>query len=62
MTDKIEYSIFTWGPCVAKMKMTDKFYDALLKEAEASKTEAQLYQDRLAGIIKKEYQLKDYIS
>ena len=49
MTDKIEYSIFTWGPCVAKMKMTDKFYEALMKEAEASKTEAQLYQHRLAG-------------
>ena len=60
MTDKVEYSIFTWGPCVAKMKMTDKFYEALMKEAEASKTEGQLYQHRLAGIIKKEYQLKDY--
>ena len=31
-----------------------------MKEAEASKTEAQLYQHRLAGIIKKEYELKDY--
>ncbi len=60
VSDKIEYSIFTWGPCVAKMKMTDKFYEALMKEAEASKTEGQLYQHRLAGIIKKEYQLKDY--
>jgi len=60
MTDKVEYSIFTWGPCVAKLKMTDKFYNVLLEEAEASQTKSQLYQHRLAGIIKKEYELRDY--
>ena len=60
VSDKVEYSIFTWGPCVARMKMTDKFYNALLEAAEESKTEGQLYQHRLAGIIKGEYELKDY--
>ena len=60
MNDKITYSIFTWGPCVAKMKMTDKFHKTLMEEADASQTESQLYQHRLAGIIKKEYELKDY--
>jgi len=60
MNDKITYSILTWGPCVAKMKMTDAFHKALMEEADASQTESQLYQHRLAGIIKKEYELKDY--
>ena len=60
MNDKITYSILTWGPCVAKMKMTDAFHKVLMEEADASQTESQLYQHRLAGIIKKEYQLKDY--
>ena len=60
VSDKVEYSVLTWGPCVAKMKMTDAFYKALMKEADASQTESQLYQHRLAGIIEKEYELKDY--
>lgn len=60
MDDKITYSILTWGPCVAKMKMTDAFHKVLMEEADASQTESQLYQHRLAGIIKKEYELKDY--
>ena len=51
--DSITYSVLTWGPCVAKMKMTDAFHKTLMEEADASQTESQLYQDKLAGIIKK---------
>ena len=58
--DSITYSVLTWGPCVVKMKMTDAFHKTLMEEADASQTESQLYQDKLAGIIKKEYELKDY--
>ena len=57
--DKIEYDVLTWGPCVVKMKMTDEFHKTLVEEAEASKTEENLYQNRLAGIIKEEYRFKD---
>ena len=60
MTDKITYQVLTLGPCVVKMKMTDAFHKTLMEEADASQTESQLYQHRLAGIIKKEYELKDY--
>ena len=55
---KIDYQVFTWGPCVVKMKMTDEFYKVLWEESEASKTEDLLYQHRLAGIIQKEYKLR----
>ena len=58
--DSINYSVLTWGPCVVKMKMTDVFHKTLTEVADASQTESQLYQHRLAGIIKKEYELKDY--
>ena len=60
MNDTINYVILTWGPCVVKMKMTDAFHKTLTEVADESQTESQLYQDRLAGIIKKEYELKDY--
>jgi len=59
MPTKISYQVLTWGPCVVKMKMTDEFHKLLTDEAEASKTEENLYQKRLAGIIKQEYQFRD---
>ena len=63
MTDKktqsVEYNVLTWGPCVVKMKMTDDFHKILIKESEAAKDIKNLYQHRLAGIIQKEYQIKD---
>jgi len=57
--NQITYSVLTWGPCVVKMKITDDFYKLLWEECEASKTEDLLYQHRLAGIIQKEYRLKN---
>ena len=57
--EQVSYQVLTWGPCVAKMKITDSFYDLLVKEAEASKGEELSYQHRLAGVIKKEYKFRN---
>jgi len=58
-TQSVQYNVLTWGPCVVKMKMTDDFHKILIKESEAAKDPKNLYQHRLAGIIQKEYQIKD---
>ena len=59
MENKINYKVLTWGPCVVQLKITDDFYDLLQKEAEASVKKELAYNHRLAGIIQKEYQLRD---
>ena len=54
MTDKeqkVEVSVFNWGPCVVKLKMMDEFKQLLMDEAKNNK---QDYRDKLAGIIEKE--------
>ena len=51
MTDKVNIQIFNWGPCVVKMKISDKFKKLLLKEGDKSKIDMT---DRLAGILDKE--------
>ena len=56
---KIEYQVLTWGPCVVKLKITDEFFKVLTEESDASVSEANLYRHRLAGIIQKEYKLRD---
>ena len=57
--NQINYQVLTWGPCVVKIKMADEFHKLLWDEAEASKTEENLYQNKLAGIIKQEYKFRD---
>jgi len=59
MSSKINYQILTWGPCVLKLKITDEFFELLKKESEASVKEELSYNHRLAGIIQKEYKLRD---
>ena len=59
MSSKIDYQILTWGPCVLKLKITDEFFELLKKESEASVKEELSYTHRLAGIIQKEYKLRD---
>ena len=59
MTEKtkstgLRYQLLSWGPCVAKLKITDEFKNLLLKEGEASSTKEYDYQTRLAGILQKE--------
>ena len=56
--NQIEYQVLTWGPCVVKLKITDEFFKILTEECNAAVKEENLYQHRLAGIIKKEY--KEY--
>ena len=58
---KVEYQILTWGPCVVKLKMTDEFLKILKEEGAASVDKEELgMQHRLAGILKREYKLRDY--
>ena len=65
MTEKtkstgLRYQLLSWGPCVAKLKITDEFKNLLLKEGEASSTKKYDYQTRLAGILQKEFRFRDY--
>ena len=46
---KATYGIFNWGPCVLKIKISEEFHKLLLKEANESRKEENLYQDKLAG-------------
>ena len=59
MGNKIDYQILTWGPCVLKLKITDNFFELLKKESDASVKKELSYNHRLAGIIQKEYKLRD---
>ena len=59
MGNKIDYQILTWGPCVLKLKITDDFFELLKKESDASVKKELSYNHRLAGIIQKEYKLRD---
>ena len=59
-TIKFEYQLLTWGPCVVKLKITDEFKNLLLKEGLESCTKQYDYQNRLAGIIQKEFRFRDY--
>ena len=58
-TQKINYAVLTWGPCVARMQISEEFHKLLLEEAHESQQESLLFQHRLAGIIQKEYQFRD---
>ena len=55
MTEEIKYGIFTWGPCVVQLKITEDFRKKLLFEAEQSKQESLKFTNKLAGVIKEEY-------
>ena len=48
---KINIQIFNWGPCVVRMKISDRFKKTLLDEAKNNKMD---YRDKLAGILNKE--------
>ena len=48
---KVEVSVFNWGPCVVKLKMMDDFKQLLLNEAKNNKRD---FRDKLAGILEKE--------
>ena len=50
-TQKINVSIYNWGPCVIKLKITDDSKKLLLEEGAKNKLD---FSKKLAGIIKKE--------
>jgi hypothetical protein len=51
MTDQIQVQMFNWGPCVVKVKISDKFKKFLLTEGNKNKLD---FTDKLAGILDKE--------
>ena len=62
--NKVTYGLLNWGPCVVQLKVSDDFKNKLITGAEEAKKEKLNYQDKLAGIIKEEYQyrnVQDYL-
>ena len=61
MTDKkqeISYGVFTWGPCIVHLKISEDFHKLLLEEAKASRVKELDYSSKLAGVIKEEYMFR----
>lgn len=54
--DKVTYNVFNWGPCVLQVKISDDFKNKLILGAESARSKKLDYTDKLAGIIKEEYQ------
>ena len=48
---KLDVSVFNWGPCVIKLKIADETKKLLLEEGAKNKED---YSTKLAGIIEKE--------
>ena len=55
----VQYGVFTWGPCCVNIRISEEFHKKLLDEALKSRVKEQDYRNRLAGILKEEYEYKD---
>ena len=55
MSNEIKYGVFSWGPCIVQLKVTEDFRKKLLTEAEESRKEELKFNEKLAGVIKEEY-------
>ena len=55
----VQYGVFTWGPCCVHIRISEDFHKKLLDEAFKSRVKEQDYRNRLAGILKAEYEYKD---
>ena len=55
MSDEIKYGVFSWGPCVVQLKISEDFRKKLLTEANESGKEELKFTTKLAGVIKEEY-------
>mgnify|MGYP003139519095 CR=1 FL=1 len=53
--DKVQYGVFSWGPCIVHLRISDDFKKVLLEEAELSRKKNLDYREKLAGVIKEEY-------
>lgn len=51
----VQYAVFQWGPCVMHIKISEDFHKELMEEATASRKKEMDFRDKLAGIIKEEY-------
>tara|TARA_R100001086_G_scaffold204704_1_gene120554 strand:- start:50 stop:733 length:684 start_codon:yes stop_codon:yes gene_type:complete len=61
MTDKkqeVQYGVFTWGPCIVHLRISEAFHKLLLEEAQASRVKELDYSKKLAGVIKEEYMFR----
>ena len=55
----VQYGLFTWGPCCMHIRISEDFHRKLLDEALKSRVKEQDYTDKLAGILKEEYEYKN---
>ena len=55
MGEDVKYGVFSWGPCVVQLKISEEFRKKLLAEGEESKKEELKFTTKLAGVIKEEY-------
>ena len=39
MSDEVKYGVFSWGPCIVQLKISEDFRKKLLSEAEESRKE-----------------------
>ena len=56
---QVPYYVYNWGPCLVRIKITEKFQRELLKEAYASRKETLSMNTKLAGIIKEEFSYRN---
>jgi hypothetical protein len=57
--DQVTYGVLNWGPCIVQLKISDDFKNKLIIGAEEAKKENLDYTNKLAGIIKEEYQYRN---
>ena len=54
MSNEIKYGVFSWGPCVVQLKITEDFRKKLLTEAEESRKEKKKKAEEHTKKIKKQ--------
>ena len=55
----VQYGVLTWGPCVLQIRISEEFQKKLLDQAHKNRKESQVFTERLAGILKEEYQYEN---
>ena len=62
MSEDIKYAVFTWGPCIVHLKISEDFRKKLLTEAEESKKEELKFTTKLAGGISMSWSIRSSVS
>jgi len=55
---EVQYGIFSWGPCIVHIRISEDFHKLLMEEAKASRVKELDYTKKLAGVIKEEYMFR----